>query len=359
MSKIRVLLLLDVAILLLVGFGIQYSSAGGHWYPFARHHLCVCAVCIPLSIAASFVSVKSYMRYSYLAYAGVFCLLLMVHVFGYAAMGATRWLKIGAFSAQPSEFAKVSLILALARYFHDRNPHRSLSLRNFTGGIIITLPLVLSVYKQPNLGTAGIMFLMAMLIMFVAVVDRRYMVLFLSLLCVMSPMVWGMLHRYQKNRLLSFWDPGRDPLGMGYNSLQSQIAIGSGGIYGKGFARGSQARLGFLPERQTDFVFSVFSEERGFVGVVLLLILYSVLVYTSLYIAFCARCHFSRLVAVGISVFFMLHLFINVGMVAGILPIVGIPLPFLSYGGSIMLTSMVLVSILMAIDRETRFTRRS
>ncbi|AGZ78495.1 rod shape-determining protein RodA [Anaplasma marginale str. Dawn] len=354
MSKIRVLLLLDVAILLLVGFGIQYSSAGGHWHPFAKHHLYVCAVCIPLSIAASFVSVKSYMRYSYLAYAGAFCLLLMVHVFGHSAMGATRWLKVGAFGAQPSEFAKVSLILALARYFHCRNPHRSLSLRNFTGGMIITLPLVLSVSKQPNLGTAGIMLLMAMLMMFVAVADRRYMAWFLSLLCAMSPIVWGMLHHYQKNRLLSFLDPGRDPMGMGYNSLQSQIAIGSGGMYGKGFANGSQTKLGFLPEKQTDFVFSVFSEEHGFVGVILLFALYSMLVYTSLYVALCARCNFSRLMAVGISVFFMLHLFINVGMVTGILPIVGIPLPFLSYGGSIMLTSMVLVGILAAVAREAR-----
>ncbi|QXK92373.1 rod shape-determining protein RodA [Neoehrlichia mikurensis] len=348
MSKINYLLIMNVICLFLIGISIQYSASGGQWTPFASHQLNIFILSLPLVVMISCIKVDKYIKYVYHIYVMAFILLSLIHMCGISVMGATRWIRFGKFNFQPSEFAKIALIFVLARYFYDKNFYQLMELKNIVGCILVVLPLILLVLKQPNLGTASIMLAISLLVMFIAV-NSRYLILFFIVLVGVSPVMWNFLHFYQKSRIISFFHPEKDPLGSGYNTLQSQIAIGSGRLYGKGFVKGSQAQLSFLPEKQTDFVFTLFSEERGFVGVIILFVLYSLLINTGLYIALCAENTFHKLVAVGISMFFFMHFIVNIGMVTGMLPIVGVPLPFLSYGGSVTLTSMVLIGMLLSI----------
>ncbi|KJV69274.1 rod shape-determining protein RodA [Candidatus Neoehrlichia procyonis] len=353
LPKINYLLIVNVVLLFLIGISIQYSASGGKWAPFASHQLSIFILSLPLVVVVSMIRLEWYIKYAYCIYVLALLLLLMIHMCGISVMGATRWIRFGGLNIQPSEFAKIALILVLARYFHDKNFYQLMELKNIMVCMAIILPLMLLVLKQPNLGTASIMFAMSLLVMSV-VVNSQYLVYFFVMCIVVSPIMWNSLHFYQKSRIISFFSPEKDPLGAGYNTLQSQIAIGSGGIYGKGLVNGSQAQLNFLPEKQTDFVFTVFSEEWGFVGVIILFMLYSLLVNTGLYIALCAKNVFHKLVSVGISMFFFLHFVINIGMVTGMLPIVGVPLPFLSYGGSVTLTSMILVGMLLSIHASNK-----
>jgi rod shape determining protein RodA len=289
-------------------------------------------------------------RYAYLIYGLSILLLLIVFFYGYATRGSQRWILLGGFSFQPSELMKLTLILALAKYFdHHRSiePHR---LKGLAIPFLIMLVPFLLILKQPDLGTAMILFIIfSSMILFIGVHWKSLGLSALTGLAVI-PAGWFFLKNYQRERIITFVNPDSDPLGSGYHVIQSIIAIGSGGLSGKGFLKGTQTQLRFLPERHTDFVFSVFAEEWGFLGCMVLLVLFMSLILWGLKIALHARDYNGTLIAVGIAALIFWEVFINIGMVLGLLPIVGIPLPFLSYGGSSMVVLMTCVGMLMSIS---------
>jgi rod shape determining protein RodA len=288
---------------------------------------------------------------SYWFYGLLIISLLLVLVVGKTTMGATRWLNLGLFTMQPSEPMKIVIIITLARYFTRNQVPGLLGFRAISIPLLILLLPAALIVKQPDLGTAIMVCLVAGTIM--VAVGIRWSVI-LSFVLTSIPLIyiaWNfLLHSYQKNRILNFLDPERDPLKSGYHLIQSKIAVGSGGIFGKGFMHGTQSQLRFLPEQHTDFAFSVFAEEWGLVGSVIVLVLYLSLVLWGLHVA--SRCNdrFGTLLAVGVTAMLFWHIVINMGMVIGLFPVVGVPLPFFSYGGTSMITSMVGAGILLNIS---------
>ncbi|MDD9336804.1 MAG: rod shape-determining protein RodA [Wolbachia sp.] len=348
MKKIYWLLVINVIALFFIGIAVQYSSAGGKWLPFAAHQLMVFCVFSLLVIIMPFLELEFYLKHAYFFYIAAIILLLIVNLFGSHTMGATRWLKIGSVSLQPSEFAKIGLILALAHYFDGQSVYKIMEFKRLLKALIIILLPVLLVLKQPNLGTAIIMLFIGASMILTAIIKRSQLTICGALGIVSIPAVWPFLHDYHKQRILSFLNPAVDPLGIGYNAQQSQIAIGSGGLFGKGFVNGSQAQLGFLPEKHTDFAFAVLSEEWGFLGSMTLILLYTSLLTVIFFIAYRSKNYFSKLVSIGIFAFFGAHFFINIGMTIGLLPVIGDPLPFLSYGGSTTSASLICIGLLLS-----------
>lgn len=344
MEKIHWLLIINVIALFAIGIAVQYSSAGGKWSPFATHQLIIFCASLPLVIAMLFLELESY---AYFIYIVTVISLLAVNYFGSHVMGATRWLKVGFFSIQPSEFAKVGLILALARYFHKQSVYKIMEFKRLlVAFVIIFLPIFL-VLKQPNLGTSVIMLLIGASMIFTVVIKRSHLVICGVFGILMIPAIWPFLHNYHKQRITSFLNPSVDLFGMGYNAQQSQIAIGSGGLVGKGFVNGSQTQLGFLPEKRTDFAFAVLSEEWGFLGSMIVILLYTSLLITIFSLACRSKNYFAKLVSIGVFAFFSAHFLINVGMVIGLLPVIGDPLPFLSYGGSTTSASLICIGLVL------------
>lgn len=358
-KKIYLLLIINIMALFCVGIVVQYSSAGGKWMPFAIHQLVVFSFFFLLAIAMSFIEIDFYLKYAYLFYIAAVTSLLLVNFFGSHIMGATRWIRIGPISLQPSEFAKVGLILALARYFNKQSVYKMMEFqRLFKAFIIIFLPVFL-VLKQPNLGTAVIMLFIGASIIFTAIIKRSHLIVFGTIGILVIPTIWPFLRSYHKQRILSFLDSSVDPLGIGYNAQQSQIAIGSGGLLGKGFVNGSQTQLGFLPEKRTDFAFAVLGEEWGFLGSMVLVFLYTTLFAIIFSIAYRSKNYFSKLVSIGIFAFFGVHFAVNIGMTIGLLPVIGDPLPFLSYGGSTTAASLICVGLLLSSITSAKDLRLS
>jgi len=288
---------------------------------------------------------------SYWLYGIIIFLLLAVLVFGKSSMGATRWLNLGFFNIQPSELMKIVIIVTFARFFNNFQTVGGLTVREVLIPLsLLVLPAAL-IMKQPDLGTATLTVLIALsMIMYVGL---RWSAI-VTFICVTIPMAWigwaCLLRPYQKNRVLDFLNPERSRLGSGYHIIQSKIAVGSGGLTGKGFVKGTQSQLRFLPEQHTDFAFSVFAEEWGFIGCLLLIIIYLSLVLWGLNIARQCNDRFGALLAVGVTAMLFWHIIINMGMVIGLFPVVGVPLPFFSYGGTSMITSMVGIGILQSIS---------
>ncbi|MEL5848411.1 MAG: rod shape-determining protein RodA [Candidatus Igneacidithiobacillus chanchocoensis] len=282
---------------------------------------------------------------------GIFLLLLTL-IAGQSSMGAKRWLGVGAFSFQPSELVKLALPMMLAYYFSQVDDAR-LWRPTVIGFALVGVPFLL-IAKEPDLGTAVQIAAAGLFAMWLAGVRRRWFIALVLLAAISGPVLWHFLHGYQKERILTFLDPQRDPLGAGYHIIQSMIAIGSGGIFGKGWFHGTQVNLDFLPEAQTDFVFAGFAEEFGLFGVLLLMLTYLLIVVRGLVIAFESRSRFGKLLAGTLSLTFFLYIFINMGMTTGILPVVGVPLPLISYGGTAMLTFLVGLGILMSIHSHPR-----
>jgi rod shape determining protein RodA len=285
----------------------------------------------------------------YPAYGVVMLLLIAVLALGRTSMGATRWLSVGGISLQPSEVMKIVIILVLAKYFSEKATPLGFSLKELAApGALLLVPALL-VIKQPDLGTA--MLLLAIggsMTLFAGV--RRSAMIWLGLCGVLAALGgWFLLHDYQRQRIYTFISPERDPLGAGYHIIQSKIAVGSGGLFGRGFGKGTQAQLSFLPERHTDFAFSVFAEEWGFTGCLLLLALYLLIVLWGLYIARQANDRFGMFLALGVSAMLFWHIVVNLGMVIGLLPVVGVPLPLFSYGGTSMITTMTGVGLLLNV----------
>lgn len=293
-------------------------------------------------------------RHAYVIYALSVLLLVVVFFYGYATRGSQRWIVIAGFSFQPSEMVKLTMILALAKYFDDHRVSDGYSLRELlVPSLFLLVPFVL-ILKQPDLGTALILCIVFAFMVFVMGVKWKSLVIALTVGCVLFPLGWHFLKDYQKERITTFFNPEHDPLGAGYHIIQSMIAVGSGGIIGKGFLRGTQTQLKFLPEQQTDFVFSVFAEEWGFLGAIILIIMFLALVLWGLKIAVNSKDLLGKLIATGITMLIFWEVFINIGMVLGILPVVGIPLPFLSYGGSAMVVLMTGMGLLLNV-RMRRF----
>ena len=299
-------------------------------------------------------------RYAYLLYAASLFLLILVMVIGRTGMGAQRWLAIGPFAFQPSELAKLSLTLALARYFAEAPKRGGYCLRDLAiPGIMVLIPLVF-VLKQPDLGTALMLILTSALIVMIAGLRMRSAFIMIligatiaSAVFLVSPVrnkIWGSLKPYQQNRIRAFIDPGSDPLGSGYHANQSKIAVGSGQITGKGFRKGTQSQMAFLPERHTDFIFAVIAEERGFIGTGIMILLYLVLLLIGVDAAKYAKDRLGVLMASGIVSMISLYVFINVGMAVGIVPVVGVPLPLVSYGGTSIITTFIALGLLLNIQ---------
>ena len=289
--------------------------------------------------------------FAYWMYGFLLLLLLAVLVVGRSSMGATRWLNLGFFNVQPSELMKIVIIITLARFFNNFHAVGGLTVRNTLIPLgILALPAVL-IMKQPDLGTAILVILIALSM--TVYVGMRWSTI-VTFVLVTIPLAWlgwaKLLRPYQKNRILDFLDPERSRLGSGYHIIQSKIAVGSGGLLGKGFVQGTQSQLRFLPEQHTDFAFSVFAEEWGFVGCLVIIILYLSLVLWGLNIARRCNDHFGSLLALGVTAMLFWHIVINMGMVMGMFPVVGVPMPFFSYGGTSMITSMVGIGMLQSIS---------
>jgi rod shape determining protein RodA len=333
-------LLLLLTCIACMGFAMLYSAANGHWEPWAAKQVVRFAVAVVIMIAVATVDLRFWLRSAYFIYIAAVVLLVAVEVRGAVGMGAQRWIDLGVIQLQPSELMKIALVLALARYFSMLTVEEiGRPVRLILPALFILLPAAL-VMKQPDLGTAMMLVLSGGAIFFLAGVRWWKFALVLAAGGGAAPVAWRFLRDYQKNRILNFLDPENDPLGAGYHSLQSKIAIGSGGLFGKGFMAGSQAHLSFLPEKQTDFIFTMLAEEFGLIGCIVLLAAYTLVFIYGFAIAFRSRNHFGRLLALGLTINVFLYVFINTGMVMGLLPVVGVPLPLISYGGTAMLTVM-------------------
>jgi rod shape determining protein RodA len=352
-------LLLLLTCIACMGFAMLYSAANGHWQPWAAKQVARFAVAVVIMILVAAVDLRFWLRSAYLIYIAAVVLLVAVEVRGAVGMGAQRWIDLGIIQLQPSELMKISLVLALARYFSMLTVEEiGRPVRLVIPAFLILLPAAL-VMKQPDLGTAMMLVLSGGAIFFLAGVRWWKFVLVLVGGGGAAPFAWHFLRDYQKNRILNFLNPENDPLGAGYHSLQSKIAIGSGGLFGKGFMAGSQAHLSFLPEKQTDFIFTMLAEEFGLVGCIVLLAAYTLVFVYGFAIAFRSRSHFGRLLALGLTINVFLYVFINTGMVMGLLPVVGVPLPLISYGGTAMLTVMFGFGLMMSVyvHRDLRLGR--
>jgi len=289
-------------------------------------------------------------RYAYVIYAFSILLLLLVFFYGNTVHGSKRWLAVCGISFQASEFVKLTVILALAKYFDNNKIDGGYNLKELLLPFLIVLAPFILILKQPDLGTALILIILFLSMAVFAGVKRHSIISTAICGIVLLPLCWNFLTEYQKERILIWINPERDPLGAGYHVIQSKIAIGSGGIFGKGFLEGTQTQLKFLPEQQTDFVFSVFAEEWGFLGCVVLVIMFLALILWGLSISRHSRDLPGALIAFGITILVFWEVFVNIGMVLGILPVVGLPLPFLSYGGSSMIILMAGIGLLMNVS---------
>lgn len=324
-----------------IGFAALFSAAGGSFEPWAGRQMTRFGIGIILMLAVAVVDIRFWFRHAYTLYAIGIALLVAVIVAGTIGMGAQRWLELGPIQIQPSELMKIAMVLVLARYFHGLAIEDiGRPLRLLWPTLLVIGPAVL-VFKQPKLGSAIVLAATGGVIFFMAGVRLWKFMAVLVGAAGAVPVAWSLLRDYQKQRVLTFLDPETDPLGAGYHIIQSKIALGSGGIWGKGFMQGTQSQLQFLPEKQTDFIFTMFSEEFGFVGGLALIGLYALVLIYGTAIALRARSQFGRLTAVGLLAGVYLNAFINIAMVMGLLPVVGEPLPLVSYGGTAMMTLLI------------------
>lgn len=333
-------------------YSATYASQGAE-AQFWKQQLMWFGLGIVVSTAAYFVHYRVLERFAYVAYGINILLLIAVLLVGKSALGAKRWIGIGGFTIQPSEFMKITIAWTLAKYFHDDQYRDYYDLKNLLIPILLVLIPVLLIMAQPDLGTAMIVLAVSgSIILFVKVSPKLLLSIAFIAVVVSYPIYRFVLKDYQRQRIVTFVNPQSDPKGAGYNSIQSMIAVGSGQFFGKGFTKGTQSQLNFLPEHHTDFVFSVFSEEHGFVGFLVLIVLYLILLTNALKIAYGSNDKFGMLFAFGLASLFFWHIFINMGMTTGIMPIVGVPLPFMSKGGTFMISCMLAVGILTNIANK-------
>lgn len=352
----RKLLRLDWLLVILIsltagiGFTMLYSAANGSLEPWAMAQMKRFAMGLTLMLLIALIDIRFWMRWAYLIYLAALGLLVGVEVAGTTGMGATRWINLGFINLQPSEVMKIALVLALAKYFHGRSYDDAGRIVYLIPPLFLIAAPTALVLRQPDLGTALLLVAGSAVVLFLAGVRLWKFGLATAAALAALPVVWSQLHEYQQGRVLTFLNPERDPLGAGYHILQSKIALGSGGVSGKGFLEGTQSHLNFLPEMRTDFIFTMLAEEFGMAGAVGLLALYGLILIYVYVIGFRSRNQFGRLTAIGIGATFFLYVFINVGMVTGLLPVVGVPLPLISYGGTAMLTLLIGFGLILSVS---------
>ena len=348
--KIDFILLILMFMLLIIGFFMLYSAASGSITPWALSQIKRFILFIPIFYLLISINLKIIYKLSYYIYFFSLSLLLYAEFAGYSAMGAKRWINLGIINLQPSEFVKLALILALAKYFHNVHVYKIRNIYSLFFPIIITIIPTYLILRQPDLGTALILLSSAIMVIFIIGTNISKFVIAAILTIISVPFLWGMLKSYQKQRILTFLNPESDPLGSGYNIIQSKIAIGSGGTYGKGFLSGSQGQLEFLPERETDFIFTMIAEEFGFLGSFLVILIYIIIFIRIISISLNSQSYFAKVLAAGLGFILFMHFFINIAMVIGIIPVVGAPLPLISYGGTMLITTLTAFALIFNAD---------
>lgn len=348
---IDVPLLLGIIVLSAIGFLVLYSASGQDIGLILRRSIHL-VVALAMMFVIAQVSPDRLARMSVWIYLAGLTLLVLVLYFGEMGKGAQRWLGVGIFRFQPSEIMKLALPMVIAWYLSRKSLPPNV-LQVLAALILIVTPVLL-VAIQPDLGTALLLAVTGFSVLFIAGISWKLLAGFAFIALSSMPVLWYLMHDYQKTRVLTFWNPEQDPLGAGYHIIQSKIAIGSGGLYGKGWLNGTQSHLEFLPERSTDFIFAVFCEEFGLIGVAVLVSIYLFIIARGLYIAMQSQKVYGKLLGVGIILSFFVYIFVNMGMVSGQLPVVGVPLPLISHGGTSMMTIIAGFGMLMAIHTHRR-----
>ena len=345
--SIDYLLIIIILILGIISSFAMYSTDGGEFLYHTKSHILRFGIFFVLFLVLSFVQTKVWHHIGYIFYFVILFMLFWVLYFGVTASGSQRWISLYVFNLQPSELMKIAIIISFAKFYHRTKSMEVNRIKNVVQPLVtLTIPIFL-VIAQPDLGTAILIAGTGISVMWLSGLKLKYFVYSFLILMVTAPFAISLLKPYQKLRVLTFFNPDRDPLGAGYQIIQSKIAVGSGGVTGKGFLKGTQGYLEFLPEKHTDFIFTLFSEEFGFVGSIFLLILYVILIYRIILIGFKNRNYFGKLYCFGFASAIFIYVMVNMSMVLGILPIVGSPLPIMSYGGSSMLATMIGLSIVM------------
>lgn len=353
LSRFHIDTFLLLAILLVIGVGmLLLYSAGGQDLNLIFRQVIRVGMALTVMLAIAQINPDRMRDAAYGMYLVGLVLLLAVLLFGHEGKGAQRWLDLGVFKFQPSEIIKLAVPILIARFISERSLPPS-AWRIIVALVLIALPTVM-IAKQPDLGTSILIASSGLLVLFLAGIRWRIIIGFIALCASAAPVLWYFMHDYQRRRVLTFLNPENDPLGAGYHIIQSKIAIGSGGLFGQGWLQGRQSHLEFLPERSTDFIFAVIAEEFGLVGTGILIALFMIIAARGLYIASQAQTSFAGLLAGSISITFLVYVFVNIGMVTGLLPVVGVPLPLISYGGTSMVTLLAGFGILMSIHTHRR-----
>ena len=346
--SIDYILVLSILVLGITSMFAMYSTDGGEFKYHTNSHILRFFVFFGMFFVVSFIKIRFWHDTSYLIYFGIFILLLAVKYFGLTSSGSKRWLDLYFMNLQPSELMKIGLILFLAKYYHRISIEEINSFRRLILPITVLIGPVILVATQPDLGTSILIAAGGLVVAWLAGVRAKFFIYSGITMLALLPVAISLLKPYQKSRILTFLNPERDPLGAGYQIIQSKIAVGSGGIFGKGFLKGTQSYLEFLPEKHTDFIFTLFSEEFGFVGSIILLLVYAVIIFRIIKIGSISRSYFAKLFCYSFGTSIFVYIVINMSMVLGMLPIVGSPLPIMSYGGSSMLATMIGLGIVMS-----------
>ncbi len=348
------IMLLSILVLGIVSSFAMYSTDGGELLYHSKSHIIRFVIFFTMMIFISFINIKTWHTFGYLFYVVVLALLIWASLFGITASGSQRWINLYFINLQPSELMKIAIIICFAKYYHRIQFSNVNRIKNIIVPILILFIPIALVVSQPDLGTAILIALSGIIVLWLAGVNIKYFFYSSLTFIVSAPFVISLLKPYQKLRILTFFDPDKDPLGAGYQIIQSKIAVGSGGLTGKGFLKGTQGYLEFLPEKHTDFIFTLFSEEFGFLGSIFLLLVYVVLIFRILRIGALSRSFFGKFFCYGFGSAIFVYITVNMAMVLGLLPIVGSPLPIMSYGGSSMLATMIGLGIVMSTKIYSR-----
>jgi len=348
------IMLLSILVLGIVSSFAMYSTDGGELLYHSKSHIIRFVIFFTMMIFISFINIKTWHTFGYLFYVVVLALLIWASLFGITASGSQRWINLYFINLQPSELMKIAIIICFAKYYHRIQFSNVNRIKNIIVPILILFMPIALVVSQPDLGTAILIALSGIIVLWLAGVNIKYFFYSSLTFIISAPFVISLLKPYQKLRILTFFDPDKDPLGAGYQIIQSKIAVGSGGLTGKGFLKGTQGYLEFLPEKHTDFIFTLFSEEFGFLGSIFLLLVYVVLIFRILRIGALSRSFFGKFFCYGFGSAIFVYITVNMAMVLGLLPIVGSPLPIMSYGGSSMLATMIGLGIVMSTKIYSR-----
>ena len=348
------ILLLCVLVLGIISSFAMYSTDGGELLYHSESHIIRFVVFFIMMIFLSFINIKTWHTFGYLFYLIILALLIWASLFGITAQGSKRWIDLYFINLQPSELMKIAIIVCFAKYYHRIQVSNVNKIKNIIIPLLILFIPIILVVGQPDLGTAILIALSGIIVLWLAGVNIKYFFYSSLIFIISAPFVISFLKPYQKLRILTFFDPDKDPLGAGYQIIQSKIAVGSGGLTGKGFLKGTQGYLEFLPEKHTDFIFTLFSEEFGFLGSIFLLLVYAILIFRIIRTGSLSRSFFGKFFCYGFGSAIFVYITVNMAMVLGLLPIVGSPLPIMSYGGSSMLATMIGLAIVMSTKIYSR-----